>query len=150
MLMIIVKTENYNHISQEFYNNTTNSLALNLIPCTCGRSGCLTRYGSYIRSIQLTDGILSLTVARVCCKVYGHTRALLLSSMVPYSQLSLSFHVRLISSFEHRQGLQSVLNGQYCVDENNLKSLLRKYSLYWKERILSAILLFSDIRKYRL
>lgn len=54
--MIIVKTENYNHISQEFYNNTTNSLALNLIPCTCGHSGCLIRYGSTYAASSLLMG----------------------------------------------------------------------------------------------
>lgn len=146
MLMITVKTENYNYISQDFYNKTINSLDLNLISCTCGHSGCLIRYGSYKRSIQLDGGILSLSVVRVYCKVCGHTHALLLSSMVPYSQIPLALHVRLINAFEHRQGLQSVLNGQCCVDENNLKSILRRYRLYWKERILSAMLSFSDLQ----
>ena len=87
--MITVKTENYNHISQDFYNKTISSLDLNLIPCTCGHSGCLIRYGSYRRSIQLADEVLSLSVVRVYCKNCGHTHALLLSSMVPYSQIPL-------------------------------------------------------------
>ena len=65
--MITVKTENYNLISQDFYNKTIDSLDLNLISCVCGHSGCLIRHGSYKRSIQLADRILSLSVVRVYC-----------------------------------------------------------------------------------
>ena len=83
-------------ISQDFYNKTIDSLDLNLISCVCGHSGCLIRHGSYKRSIQLADRILSLFVVRVYCKICGHTHALLLSSMVPYSQIPLALHVRLI------------------------------------------------------
>ena len=93
---ITVKTENYNRISQDFYNKAIDSLDLNLISCVCGHSGCLIRHGSYKRSIQLADRILSLSVVRVYCKICGHTHALLLSSMVPYSQIPLALHVRLI------------------------------------------------------
>ena len=94
--MITVKTENYNLISQDFYNKTIDSLDLNLISCVCGHSGCLIRHCSYKRSIQLADRILSLFVVRVYCKICGHTHALLLSSLVPYSQIPLALHVRLI------------------------------------------------------
>lgn len=104
--MITVYTENYNLISQDFYNKTINSLDLNLISCTCGHSGCLIRYGSYIRNVQLTDRVLSLSVVRVYCKTCGHTHALLLSSMVPYSQIPLVLHVRLIHAYEHETGFE--------------------------------------------
>ena len=99
--MITVKTENYNLISQDFYNKTMDSLDLNLISCTCGHSCCLIRHGSYKRSVQLADRILSLSVVRVYCKACGHTHALLLSSMIPYSQIPLVLHVRLIHAYEH-------------------------------------------------
>ena len=65
--MITIKTENYNLISQDFYNHTIDSLDLRLIPCTCGHSGCLIRYGSYKRNIQLKDEVITLTMVRVCC-----------------------------------------------------------------------------------
>ena len=99
ILMITVKTENYNHISQDFYNKTMDSLDLNLIPCTCKHSGCLIRYGSYKRNIQLADRVLTLSVMRVFCKACGHTHALLLSSMVRsliHRFLLLSISVLLI------------------------------------------------------
>lgn len=102
MLMITVRTENYNYISQDFYNKTIDSLDLNFISCTCGHSGCLIRYGSYRRNIQLPDQVLLLSIVRVYCKACGHTHALLLSSMVPYSQIPLALHVRFIDAYEHR------------------------------------------------
>ena len=121
------------------------SLDLNLISCTCGHSGCLIRYGSYKRSIQLADRILSLSVVRVYCKICGHTHALLLSSMVPYSQIPLVLHVRLIHAYEHEAGFQNILAEQYYMDENNLKSIIRNYRLHWKQRLLSMRLHFPDI-----
>lgn len=135
--MITIKTENYNLISQDFYNKTIDSLDLNLVSCICGHSGCLIRYGSYRRKIQLTDRILALSVVRVYCKACGHTHALFLSSMVPYSQIPLALHVRLIQAYEHDTGFRNILAEQYLVDENNLKSIIRNYRLHWKQRLLS-------------
>ena len=143
--MITVKTENYNLISQDFYNKTIDSLDLNLIPCTCGHSGCLIRYGSYKRKVQLANEVFSLSIVRVYCKSCGHTHALLLSSMVPYSQIPLSLHVHLIHAYEHRIGFQNILAGQYLVDENNLKSVIRSYRLHWKQRLLSMGIPLPDI-----
>ena len=108
--MITVKTENYNLISQDFYNKTIDSLDLNLISCVC-----------------------------------GHTHALLLSSMVPYSQIPLALHVRLIQAYEHETGFRNILEEQYLVDENNLKSIIRNYRLHWKQRLLSMRLYLPDI-----
>lgn len=143
--MITVKTENYNHISQDFYNKTIASLELHLLSCTCGHSGCLIRYGSYRRSIQLAHKTLSLSVMRVYCNICGHTHALLLSSMVPYSQIPLSLHIRFLDAYEHRTAFLDILGGQCCVDENNLKSIIRCYRLHWRQRLLSAALLLTDI-----
>lgn len=143
--MITVKTENYNLISQDFYNKTIDSLDLNLISCVCGHSGCLICYGSYRRSIQLADRVLSLSVTRVYCKACGHTHALLLSSMVPYSQAPLVLHVRLVHAYEQGTGFRNILAEQYLVDENNLKSIIRNYRFHWKQRLLSMRFPLPDI-----
>ena len=50
-----------------------------------------------------------------------------------------------MDAYEHRQDLQSVLDAQYCVDENNLKSIIRNYRLHWRERLLSAMLSLSEV-----
>ena len=135
--MITIETENYNHISQDFYNNTINSIDLNQLPCTCGLSGSLIFHGSYNRKVQLRDEVLVLTVVRVRCSACGHTHALLLSSIVPYSQIPAAVQVCAIDASEDGIPLDSVLSEQCCVDESNLRSIIRSYRLHWKERLLS-------------
>lgn len=135
--MITIETENYNYISQDFYNKTINSLDLNRISCTCGLSGCLTFYGSYKRKVQLRDEVLILTVARVYCSSCGHTHALLLSSIVPYSQIPATIQADAIIAAEEGASIESVLEEQCYVDESNLRSVIRAYRLYWKERLRS-------------
>lgn len=100
--MITIETENCNYISQDFYNNTINSINLNQISCTC-----------------------------------GDTHALLLSSMVPYSQIPTAVQIDTIAALEEGIPLDSVLSGQCCVDESNLRHIIRSYRLHWKERLLS-------------
>lgn len=136
--MITIKTENYNHISQDFYNKIIDFLDLTLIPCTCGHSGSLIRHGSYKRKIPLKDRIITLTVVRVYCKHCGHTHALLLSSFVPYSQIPLTVHISSILACEQNSSIRPVLAGQCCVDENNIRSIFRSYRLHWQERLRSA------------
>ena len=82
---------------------------------------------------------------RVYCKACGHTHALLLSSMIPYSQIPLVLHVRLIHANEHETGFQNILAEQYLMDENNLKSIIRNYRLHWKQRLRSMRLYLPDI-----
>lgn len=135
--MITIETENYNHISQDFYNNTINSIDLSQIPCTCGLSGSLLFHGSYKRKVQLPDEVLVLTVARVRCSACGHTHALLLSSIVPYSQIPVVVQIDTIVALEDGIPLDSVLSGQCCVDESNIRSIIRSYRLHWMERLRS-------------
>ena len=136
--MITIKTENYNLISQDFYNKTIDSLDLNLIPCTCGHSGCLIRYGSYKRNVQLKDEMITLTIVRVYCTTCGHTHALLLSSLVPYSQIPLNVQVTVIHAYESGHSLSRILTDHCFIDENNFKAIIRSYRLHWKERLCSA------------
>ena len=142
--MITIKTENYNLISQDLYNKTIDSLDLNLISCTCGHSGCLIRYGSYNRNVQLKDEVITLTLVRVYCTACGHTHALLLSSMVPYSQIPLDMQMAAIHAYESGYPLSHILADHCFIDENNLKAVIRSYRLHWKERLRSAGLSFSE------
>lgn len=142
--MITVKSQNLKSISQNIYNNLINSLDFNLISCTCGHSGCLTRHGSYKRRIQLPDAVITLSITRVRCSACGCTHAVLLSSMVPYSQIPLHMHVSAIQAYESKSSLDDVLCDQSSVDENNLRSIIRSFRRYWKQRLLVFSLQLSD------
>ena len=143
--MITIETKNYNYISQDFYDHTIHSIDLNQIQCTCGLSGSLIFYGSYKRKVQRQDEVIVLTVVRVRCSACGHTHALLLSSMVPYSQIPLSVQVDTIAALEEGTSLNHVLSGQCFVDESNLRSIIRSYRLHWKERLLSERIRLTPI-----
>lgn len=143
--MITIETKNYNYISQDFYNNTINSIDLSQIPCTCGLSGSLIFHDSYKRKVQLPDEVLVLTVAWVGCSACGHTHALLLSSMVPYSQIPAMVQIDTIVALEDGSPLDSVLSGQCCVDESNLRFIIRSCRLHWKERLRSESISLTPI-----
>ena len=123
--MITIKAENYNLISQDFYNKTIDSLDLNLITCTCGHSGCLIRYGFYKRNVQLKDELITLTIVRVYCTACGHTHALLLSSLVPYSQIPLNVQISAIHAYESGHALSHILADQCFIDGLSFFKILK-------------------------
>ena len=135
--MITLSVENYNDISQSFYDSVLNSLQLHRLTCPCGRRGCLSIHGYYHWSVKLPDGDVVLRICRVRCSHCGKTHALLLSSMVPYSQIRLSDQHRICSDYESGNRLSSVCDDNPSVDENNVKSVIRNYRRRWREKLRS-------------
>ena len=144
ILMITISTENLNLISQDFYNDIISSLDLTLVPCTCGHVGNLIRHGSYKRRFQLSDQILTITIVRVFCTACGHTHALLLSSMVPYSQIPFQTQVEAVQALVHHQNLSSFLEEHCFIDECNIRYIFRNYIRYWHQRLLSCSISISS------
>lgn len=137
LTMITIETEFCNPISQTFYDNTVLSLDLNLITCTCGHTGCLVWYGSYTRKLRLDNHVIPLKIARVFCSSCHHTHALLLSSIVPYSQIPLEVHASIAESYENGSGYKEILDAQSCIDENTISSIVRSFRRHWRERLRS-------------
>ncbi len=135
--MITIETEICNPISQTVYDNTVLSLDLNLITCTCGHTGCLVWYGSYTRKLRLENQVIPLRIARVFCSSCHHTHALLLSSIVPYSQIPLEVHASIAQSYENGSGYKEILSTQSCIDENTISSVIRSFRRHWRERLRS-------------
>lgn len=137
--MITIETEYCNPISQKFYDDIISSIDLALLPCACGHSGCLIRYGSYFRRVRQGDSLLLLRVVRVFCKSCGHSHALLLSTVVPYSQIPLPVQASIVQRYEDSSGYRDILAEQPLIDENTISSIIRSYRHHWRERILSAL-----------
>ena len=135
--MITLFVGENNPISQSFYNNLISNLQFHQLTCPCGHSGCLSIHGYYYRSVKLPTGKVRFRICRVICECCGHTHALLLSSMVPYSQVSLAEHIAIISNYEEGASQEEVMNSNPSIDESCYRFIIRSYLNRWKQKLLS-------------
>ena len=142
--MITIFVEENNPLTPNFYNNLINSLQFHRLTCTCGHASCLSIHGYYTRSLKTPAGRLTFRICRVICSCCHHTHALLPSSMVPYSQISLSEHVEVISCHQQKLGWGILMNRNPSIDESNCRYIIRSFLKHWKQRLLSEKITLSD------
>lgn len=135
--MITIFVRDCNQISQSFYDSVILSLPFHQLTCSCSHSACLSIHGYYRRTVKLPSGAIRLRVCRVKCSECGATHALLLSSMVPYSQILLSDQQRVCEDYENGRCTTTVCDDNPSIDENNIKSILRNYRRCWREKLRS-------------
>lgn len=136
--MITLFVGENNPLTPNFYNKIINNLQFHQLTCpSCDHSGCLYVHGYYIRSVKTFCKKLKFRICRVKCECCNHTHAILLSSMVPYSQLSLADQVAIIDNYETHQSQESVMSSNPLIDENNIRYIIRFYLNHWKQRLLS-------------
>lgn len=143
--MITVFIGNCNHISQSFYDSVINKLQLHRLRCSCGHHGCLTVHGYYKRTVKLPEGDQRLRICRVKCSACGATHALLLSSIVPYSRIRLCDQHMICTGYESRDDPKKVCDINPSIDENNVKSVVRKYKRFWREKLRSLRITLSPL-----
>lgn len=138
MIMLTVLVQDFNTFTQEFYNSVIDNLQLHQLKCSCGHSGCLSFHASYERSVITPYGKKVLTIWRVICSECGHTHALLLSSMVPYSQIPAKTQLEIVTAYEESSDRNGLCSSGCGIDENNIKSVIRRYVKFWRERLIAA------------
>ena len=143
--MITLFVENCNDISQNFYDSVVNNLQLHRLSCSCGHSSCLSIHGYYYRTAKLPAGDIRLKICRVKCSECGKTHALLLSSMVPYSQIRLIDQQRICAGYEAGSRSSDICDDNLSIDENNIKSVIRNYRQCWKEKLISLKISLSPL-----
>ena len=143
--MILISVSNYNRFSQNYYNSVINNLQLHRLTCSCGHSACLSIHAYYNRSVFLPDGVYPLRICRVRCSECGRTHAILLSSLVPYDRISLSDQYTVICAYEDGTDRNAVCEHNPSIDENNVKSIIRRYTRFWRQRILSESICLTEI-----
>ena len=144
--MITIFVRDCNQISQSFYDSVISNLPFHQLTCSCGHSACLSIHGYYRRTVKLPSGLLRLRVCRVKCSECGATHAILLSSMVPYSQIPLSDQQRICNDYEEGRCVSSVCEINPSIDENNVKSILRNYRCCWREKLRSLRIPLSPVK----
>lgn len=143
--MITIFVEEYNQISQEYYDSIINSLQFHQLTCSCGHCACLTIHGYYERGVYLPDGTLMLEVCRVKCSECGRTHALLLSSIVPYSRIRTSDQQAIAIAYETASGIGRVCDENPSVDEKTAMSIVRRYLRFWKQRLLAESVSLAEL-----
>jgi len=146
--MITFLTDNCNPISQNLYDKSINNLQFHQLVCSCGHCACLSIHAYYVRRVKVEDLWVSIRICRVKCSNCLKTHALLPSSIVPYSQISLLEQVQIISSYEHSEGFSSVMDQHPSIDESNLRYIIRQYCSHWIQRLYSASLVLSSSRNF--
>lgn len=143
--MITLFVEENNPLTPNFYNSLINNLQIHQLTCPCGHSGCLSVHGYYHRYIKTSSGKVCFRICRVKCECCRHTHAILLSSMIPHSQISLKDHISIIHNYEQHQSQKPVMNNCPSIDESCIHAIIRKYLLYWKQKLLSEKIIFSSV-----
>ena len=144
--MILISVSNYNQFSQDYYDSIIDRLQFHRLSCTCGRSACLSVHAYYERGVFQPDGTVSLRICRVRCSECGRTHAILPSSIVPYDRIPLSDQHRIICAYEDVSDRNAVCEDNPSVDENNVKAVIRRYLLFWLQRLLSEAILLTEFR----
>ena len=115
--MITVLVNENNPISQDFYDSVINSLQIHRIFCSCGHAGCLHIHGYYTRRVKTPAGTVILRILRLKCAECGHTHAVLLSSLVPYSQIALKDQRQIVSAYEEKSNRNAVCDTNSSMSE---------------------------------
>lgn len=144
--MITLDVPDFNNFSQEFYDSVINALDLHQLECSCKRRGCLSIHGYYQRSVITDEGKVELRILRVRCSECGKTHALLLLSLVPYSQVTLEDQRAIVQEYEKGIPPNDICSAD-GLDENNVKAIILRYRRFWKQRILSEDISLDPIRK---
>ena len=143
--MILISVSDYNQFSQDYYDSVINSIQFHQLRCSCGHSACLSTHAYYTRGILRPDGILSIRVCRLRCSECGRTHAILPDSIVPYDRISLSDQYTVIQAYEDGTDTNAVCEDNPSLDENNVKSIIRRFVLFWLQRLLAETIRLTEI-----
>lgn len=142
--LIIKKINSFNNnfeITQDIYDAIIESLDFDCIMCSCDHDHCLSKHAYYTRKVKSFDGILTLRILRVKCNHCHRTHAILLSCIIPYSQVLLRQILEIV--MKPSMALCDVMI-QYNIDEAHISYIKKQFHLHWKERINDLGSLIQD------
>ena len=142
--MITIQIPPCDSISQAYYDDVVNAIPLDKLRCCCGQSGGLIRHAYYSRKIKMKSRVIRLRILRLICKACGRTHAVLLSEMVPYSQIPFQDQKDLIAALETHTSYADILQRNLCMDENNAAYVIRSFRTHWKARLINAGISLGD------
>ena len=105
--------------------------------CPCGCVGHLIRYGYYQRDVKVLSRRIRLKIVRVMCTACHHTHALLLSVIVPYSQILLDDQKEIIFAYSSKTSMEPIMQKNLFIDENTIKYIIRQFRKHCQQRLAS-------------
>lgn len=87
---------------------------------------------------------MSIRICRVRCASCGATHSILLSSMIPYSRISLEDQRQICIAYEDGSPSSDVCDQNPSIDENNVKAVRRNYLHRWREMLRSLSINLHD------
>lgn len=138
--MLTYATDDFKSFSQKFYDNCISKINLFDTHCTCGHKGSLIKHGYYSRKVKTNDGISIIKILRVKCSICGKTHSILLSSIVPYSQVSLHDQVAIVNG-----NSQEVMNSIPDIDESTCSRIRKHFHSFFFEFLKSEKLKLSSL-----
>ena len=98
----------------------------------------------YLNVTKWRCGIVAFdTFSNACCQP---SLSILPSSIVPYDRISLSDQYRIICAYEDGSDRNAICEENPSVDENNVKAVIRRYLLFWIQRLLSEAIRLTEIQ----
>lgn len=143
--MITVSVSESNPVSQKSYDDAMAQVEPSTLPCTCGCSGSLIRYGSYRRHVKTAGSKFPLRIQRVLCCSCGLSHALLPSALVPYSQIPLADQVAVAEAYEEGTNPAALLLTNPELDGRTPFKLIRTYLTFWRERLKAQRILLRPL-----
>ena len=135
--MITISTAKIKHLTTETYNKLIEALPIHQLSCSCGQSACMIKHAYYTRSIKVLGRLIKLRILRLICKHCNKTHSILPDWIVPYSRVLLTDHLKIIKAYQNNNSYEDLMIENVLIDESNLSYILKKYKLYWKERLFS-------------
>lgn len=142
--MITIFVPSDTPITPTIYKKILYCISLSKLKCTCAAIGQFIFYGTYHRFIKNDYSKYRLQICRIKCKNCCHTHAILLSTLVPYSQHPLIEYIYTIDFFEKRitsnvynkPSIKCMLDKIKTMDDNDMHHIYRQYRRYWRKHIL--------------
>ena len=134
--MIIAIITEVNIMTQDVYDQISDRIDPAQLECPCcGHTGT-TVHGYYERKLKTPAGKITLLIKRIRCSFCGKTHAILPSTIVPYSQISMKDTVAFITARTPAER-EKVMKETPEIDESDMYRILGSYKRHWKERLAS-------------
>lgn len=142
--MITIIADKINTLNQISYKNFLESINFHQLSCSCGMSSCLNKHSYYRRFIKTPEGKVPLSILRVKCKHCGVTHAIFPHLIVPYSQILLGEHIKIITAYISKTSFEPIMLRNISIDESNIRYIISRYLSHWKEIIAAFELSITD------